>query len=224
MHFVHMALRRASREVSRPLRAVDHRCIVAAMPQRLLSRRATSQSATSMPVTNPHFPIGKYHEPATVTPAQRAAWMDDVAGTPAAMRAAVSGLSPAQLDTPYRDSGWTLRQVVHHVPDSHMNAYMRFKLALTEDVPVIKPYDQARWAELPDSAATPIETSLALLDALHARWVRLMRAMSPADFARSFRHPEYDRIFTLDSTLGLYAWHGRHHVAHITALRERNGW
>jgi hypothetical protein len=105
-----------------------------------------------------------------------------------------------------------------------MNAYVRFKLALTEDVPVIKPYDQARWAELPDSTATPIEVSLALLDALHARWVRLMRAMSPADFARRFRHPEHDRIFTLDGTLGLYAWHGRHHVAHITALRARNGW
>ncbi|MGH7624743.1 MAG: YfiT family bacillithiol transferase [Gemmatimonadaceae bacterium] len=177
-----------------------------------------------MPVTNPHFPIGRYNEPATVTPAQRTAWMDDVAGTPAAMRAALSGLSPAQLDTPYRDGGWTLRQVVHHVPDSHMNAYMRFKLALTEDVPVIKPYDQAGWAELPDSAATPIEISLTLLEALHARWVRLMRAMSPMDFARSFRHPEHDRIFTLESTLGLYAWHGRHHVAHITALRERNGW
>jgi hypothetical protein len=177
-----------------------------------------------MPVTNPHYPVGRYNEPATITPAQRGAWLDDVAGTPAAMRAAVSGLSPVQLDTPYRDGGWTVRQVVHHVPDSHMNAYVRFKLALTEDVPVIKPYDQARWAELPDSTATPIEVSLALLDALHARWVRLMRAMSPADFARRFRHPEHDRIFTLDGTLGLYAWHGRHHVAHITALRARNGW
>jgi len=177
-----------------------------------------------MPVTNPHYPVGRYNEPAMVTPAQRAAWLDDVAGAPAAMRAAISGLSPAQLDTPYRDGGWTVRQVVHHVPDSHMNAYVRFKLALTEDMPVIKPYDQARWAELPDSAATPIEVSLALLEALHARWVRLMRAMSPSDFARRFRHPEHDRIFTLDGTLGLYAWHGRHHVAHITALRERNGW
>lgn len=174
-------------------------------------------------VTDLRYPIGTYTAPASVTAAQRAAWIADIAAAPAALRAAAAGLSPEQLDTPYRPEGWTVRQVVHHVPDSHLNAYTRFKLALTEDEPTIKPYDQARWAELPDSAAPP-EVSLALLEALHQRWVALLNAMSPEQFNRRFRHPEHGRIFTLDETLGLYAWHGRHHAAHITALRERRGW
>lgn len=174
--------------------------------------------------TDLRYPIGKFTPVAEPTDAQRAEWIDAIAQAPAAMRAAVSGLGPAQLETPYRPGGWTVRQVVHHVPDSHLNAYCRYKLTLTEDEPMVKPYLEARWAELPDTAATPVAVSLALLDALHARWVALMRAMSPADFRRTYRHPEHGRTFRLDEVAGLYAWHGRHHVAHITALRERSGW
>lgn len=140
------------------------------------------------------------------------------------MRDAVAGLTPEQLETPYRDGGWTLREVVHHVPESHMNSYMRFKFALTEETPTVKPYDEARWAKTPEVRDTPIETSLAMLEALHDRWVRLLRAMSADDFARTLKHPEHDGTMTLDTMLGLYAWHGRHHTAHITTTRERNGW
>jgi len=140
------------------------------------------------------------------------------------LRAAVTELTPAQLDTPYRDGGWTVRQVVHHVPDSHLNAYTRMKLALTEDEPVIKPYDEARWAELADVPATPIETSLTLLECLHRRWVLLLRSLGPKELSRRFRHPEHNRSIDLDEMLALYAWHGRHHVAHITSLRSRMGW
>ncbi len=135
----------------------------------------------------------------------------------------MAGLSPEQLDTPYRPGGWTVRQVVHHVPDSHINSYIRFKLALTEPEPTIKPYDEALWAELADTPATPVEVSLTLLDSLHGRWVPLLRSLSGADFARQFRHPELGMV-RLDGNLALYAWHGRHHVAHITSLRERMGW
>jgi len=132
-------------------------------------------------------------------------------------------LNEAQLDTPYRDGGWTVRQVVHHVPDSHMNAYIRFRLALTEHEPVIKPYDEAAWAELVDAKSAPPEISLTLLDALHDRWVRLLRSMSDADFLKQFRHPELG-VVPLEKNLALYAWHGKHHVAHITRLRERMQW
>jgi uncharacterized damage-inducible protein DinB len=135
----------------------------------------------------------------------------------------VAGLSDQQLDTPYRDGGWTVRQVVHHVPDSHMNAYMRIKFALTEDEPAVKAYDEARWAELPDVRDTPVETSLALLENLHGRWVALLRSMSDAEFTRTVRHPEHGLI-DVDQLLALYAWHGRHHTGHITSLRARNGW
>ena len=133
------------------------------------------------------------------------------------------GLSPEQLDTPYRPEGWTVRQVVHHVPESHMNAYVRFKLALTEDHPTIKPYDEDAWAKLPDVAITPIEVSLQLLAALHSRWVDLLRSMQPSDFARTLFHPERG-LLTLDQMLAMYAWHSAHHLAHITSLRERMGW
>ncbi len=133
------------------------------------------------------------------------------------------GLTPAQLDTPYRPGGWTVRQVVHHVPESHMNAYVRFKLALTEDEPVIKPYDEARWAMLPDIAVAPVEASLALLEALHLRWVALLESMTNAEFTRRFQHPELGPV-RLDQSLASYAWHGRHHVAHITSLRQRMAW
>ena len=146
-----------------------------------------------------------------------------IAEVPERMRLAIAGLDDAQLEMPYREGGWTLRQVVHHVPDSHLNSYTRFKLALTEDEPTIRPYDEAKWAALPDSRDTPIATSLAMLDALHDRWTRLLRAMTEADFRRTLRHPDIGRL-TLDAQLGLYAWHGRHHVAHITTLRERMRW
>jgi uncharacterized damage-inducible protein DinB len=147
-----------------------------------------------------------------------------IAETPGLLRGAVRGLSPDQLGTPYRPGGWTVKQVVHHVPDSHLNAYTRFKLALTEDEPTIKPYNEAAWAELPDSRKVPIDVSLDLLDALHLRWVAVLRSMDPADFNRTLRHPEHGKIFTLRQMLGLYAWHGRHHVAHVTSLKKREGW
>jgi hypothetical protein len=172
---------------------------------------------------DPRYPIGRFVLPLTVTEHERRAWLEDLRTAPALLRAAVSGLSDAQLDTPYRDGGWTVRQVTHHVPDSHANAYVRFKLALTEDAPRIKPYDEARWAELPD-ARLPVDVSLALLDALHTRWVALLRAVPAAEFERrAYDHPDNGPT-TLRAALGIYAWHGRHHVAHVTRLRERMGW
>ena len=170
------------------------------------------------------FPIGTFRRPAEpLDEAQRRRAIDAIAATPANLRAAVAGLSDTQLDTPYRPGGWTVRQVAHHVVDSHINAYVRFKLALTEDEPTIKPYDEARWAELPDARETPIETSLVLLERLHDRWVRLLRAMSADDFGRRLRHPEMG-LLRLDQVLALYEWHGKHHVAHVRSLRERMGW
>lgn len=169
------------------------------------------------------YPIGPYAPPEAITRGDRAAWIKDIAFLPAALGTAVEGLSEAHLDTPYRPDGWTVRQVVHHVPDSHLNAYTRFKLALTEDTPTIKPYDEGRWAELPD-ATGPVAVSLDLLQALHARWVTLLHAMSDDDWARGYFHPEMGRTVPLDWALGMYAWHGRHHTAHVNALREREGW
>jgi uncharacterized damage-inducible protein DinB len=169
------------------------------------------------------YPVGRFQRPASLSEAQRRAAIESVAGTPKRFRAAVAGLNDQQLDTPYRPGGWTLRQVVHHVPDSHMNALTRFKLALTEDNPTIKSYDEAAWAELEDARSTPIETSLSLLDHLHDRWDRVLRAMSSSDFSRTLQHPESGTL-TLDQMLALYEWHGRHHTGHITSLRERNGW
>jgi hypothetical protein len=169
------------------------------------------------------YPVGRYLPPEPITAAHRPEWIEQIARAPAALREAVRGLSDAQLDTPYRPGGWTVRQVVHHVPDSHLNAYTRFKLALTEDEPTIKPYDEARWATLEDGRHGPPDVSLALLEALHTRWVRLLRSLDAEDFARPFNHPEHGKL-TLDWTLGMYAWHGRHHVAHITSLRAREGW
>ena len=174
--------------------------------------------------TDLKYPIGKWIWPTqSLSDADRRSAIRDIAETPHNIRAAVKGLSGKQLDTPYRPGGWTVRQLVHHVPDSHLNAYVRFKLALTEDNPTIKTYDEARWAELEDSRSTPVEVSLALLEAVHHRWVILLRSLGPEDFARTFNHPEHGPM-TLDSLLALYAWHGRHHVAHVTALRERMGW
>ncbi len=169
------------------------------------------------------YPVGKFNYNGALTETQKAAFLNDIAETPAKLRAAVSGLSDSQLDTPYRPGGWTVRQVVHHVPDSHMNSYVRFKLALTEDEPTIKPYAEDRWAELADSKSTPIEVSLTLLDSMHDRWVRLLRSLTPEEWKRTFRHPDLGPM-TLEKTLALYAWHGRHHVAHITELRKRMAW
>jgi hypothetical protein len=171
------------------------------------------------------FPIGTFERPTKpLSDGDRAAAIKAIAETPANMRAAVKGLGEKQLDTPYRPGGWTVRQVVHHVPDSHMNAYTRFKLALTEDTPTIKPYDEAKWAELDDGKSKLVEESLALLEALHKRWVYLLKSMKPADFSRMLDHPEWEKPGTLDVLLALYEWHGKHHVAHITALRKREGW
>jgi len=180
-----------------------------------------------MPATtsvDPRYPVGRFTRPTALSPAERAAAIDAIAQAPAAFRAAIKGLSDAQLDTPYRDGGWTVRQVIHHVPDSHMNAYVRFKLALTEDVPIIKPYDEAKWAELEDGKSRLVENSLALLEALHQRWLFLLQRMTPSDFARKLNHPDWDAPLSLDVMLALYAWHGRHHAAHITSLRQRMSW
>ena len=174
-------------------------------------------------MTDPRYPIGKFSFDGALTDQQRNQFIRDIEQTPAAMHAAVSGLSDQQLDTPYRDGGWTIRQVVHHLPDSHMNAYTRFKLALTEDEPTIKPYMEDRWANLADTRTTPPEVSLALLDNLHIRWVGVLRSIAPAEWKRTLRHPEMG-VLSLDKTLALYSWHGRHHVAHITELKKRMGW
>ncbi|MGH7617414.1 MAG: YfiT family bacillithiol transferase [Gemmatimonadaceae bacterium] len=169
------------------------------------------------------YPIGKFRRPDSLSPDQRRAAISTIAAVPPKLRGAVRGLTDTQLDTPYRPGGWTVRQVVHHIPDSHSNAYTRFKLALTEDVPTIKPYDEAAWANLDDTRTTPVETSLMMMDVLHDRWVRLLQSIASADFARTLNHPENGPM-NLDQLLALYAWHGDHHVAHIVGLRGRNGW
>ena len=169
------------------------------------------------------YPIGQFSFSGNLSPAERAALIDEISATPEKMRAAVSGLSAEQLDTPYRPEGWTVRQVVHHVPESHLTSYIRFKLALTEDEPTIKPYFEDRWAQLDDARQAPIALSLDLLDAVHGRWVWFLRSLKPDDFQRTFRHPEIG-IVSLDKNVALYAWHGPHHVAQITSLRERMGW
>jgi hypothetical protein len=169
------------------------------------------------------YPIGKFAYDGPRSEDQRAQLITQIEQTPAALRAAVAGLSPQQIETPYRDGGWTVRQVVHHVPDSHMNAYVRFKLAMTENEPGIKPYAEALWAELPDNQSTPLETSMVLLESLHSRFVRVLRSITSEQWMRTFRHPELG-VVTLDRNLALYAWHGRHHVAHITELRKRMNW
>jgi hypothetical protein len=169
------------------------------------------------------YPIGKYEHKASLTPAERETAIAQIAAAPKCLRDAVAGLSHQQFDTPYRPGGWTVRQVVHHVPDSHLNSYIRFKLALTENEPTIRPYDEALWAKLQDSRDTPVEVSLSLLESLHHRWEVLLRSLGPEDFSRRLRHPAQGPM-TLDDMLGSYAWHGRHHVAHITSLRSREGW
>jgi DinB superfamily len=169
------------------------------------------------------YPVGRFTAPDVVSDAMRTSAIDEIAALPATMRAAVSGLSALQIETRYRDGGWTVRQVVHHVADSHMHAYLRVKFALTEESPTIRPYDEAAWSMLPDVAALPIETSLTLLDVLHARWTSCLRGLAPDQFARPFVHPELGAQ-RIDVSLLRYAWHGRHHVAHVTSLRERMAW
>jgi len=173
--------------------------------------------------TDLRYPIGKFARPETLSEGQRRECIEQIAEAPARLAAALGGLSREQLNTPYRPGGWTLCQLAHHVADSHMNAYVRFRLALTEENPTIKTYEEARWAELADAKVLPIEPSLILLENLHKRWVALLKAMTPADWNRSFRHPELGAM-RLDQNLAMYAWHGRHHVAHVTSLRERNAW
>jgi hypothetical protein len=172
---------------------------------------------------NLQYPIGKFHRPEALTEAERANAINEIAVAPKHLRQVVTGLNDTQLDTPYRPGGWTVRQVAHHIPDSHINSYIRFRLALTEDEPTIKPYEEARWAELSDARTMPVEPSLVLLEAMHSRWVNLLHSMAVEDFARTFRHPELGLV-TLDGNVALYAWHGRHHVAQISNLRDRMRW
>ena len=181
----------------------------------------TPAAATSGP--DLRYPIGRLERRASLSADERRAAIDAIAAAPAKLRTAVKGLSDSRLDTPYRPGGWTVRQLVHHVADSHMNAYTRFRLALTEDNPTIKPYAEAAWAELVDARTLPIGVSLALLDAMHERLVHLLRATPPDAFARTLNHPENGPM-TMDALLGVYAWHGRHHTAHVSALRERMKW
>ncbi|HVZ83896.1 MAG TPA: bacillithiol transferase BstA [Terracidiphilus sp.] len=173
-------------------------------------------------MTDPRYPIGRFSGQPAETPETRAAAIQTLRELPTRLREAVDGLTGDQLDTPYREGGWSIRQVVHHIPDSHANAYVRFKLALTEDWPAIKPYDEAAWANLADSRA-PLEASLALTTALHTRWVTLLESMGPADYDRGYNHPEGGRQ-SLARALAIYSWHSLHHTAHITGLRARMGW
>jgi uncharacterized damage-inducible protein DinB len=174
------------------------------------------------------YPIGKFTwnrhgEGLLASEAERQQWLSEAEALPSLLRTAVAGLSEAQLDTPYRPGGWTVRQVVHHLADSHLNMYVRFRLALTEDEPPIKPYNQETWAQLADAQKAPVEVSIQLLRALHQRWVLLLRSLPAESFARALWHPEMGRV-TLEKYLALYAWHGQHHLAHITGLRARQGW
>jgi hypothetical protein len=175
-------------------------------------------------MTDFRYPIGPFkdHLQDHTTDEERAALMDEIAATPARLREAVAGLDDAQLDTPYREDGWTVRQVVHHLVDSHINAYVRFRWALTEDGPTIKPYLEKEWARLPDAQSAPVAVSLDLLEALHTRWLILLRALGPEDFARRWSSDRGE--LRVDVLLQIYRWHGKHHVAHITSLREREGW
>ncbi|MDF7811069.1 YfiT family bacillithiol transferase [Hymenobacter sp. YC55] len=170
------------------------------------------------PIGQPALPTGP------LEPGARIAHIAHIALLPDQVRAAVTGLSAAQLDTPYRPGGWTVRQVIHHLPDSHLNSYTRFRLALTEENPTVRPYDEQAWAELPDIAVTPPAVSLAMLESLHIRWTILLRNLSAGQWQRTFYHPGTQRDFTLDEALVMYSWHGRHHLAHITELRKRQGW
>jgi uncharacterized damage-inducible protein DinB len=173
--------------------------------------------------SNLSYPIGGFETPASVSAAARDGYVSDIEAAPRKLREAVANLNARQLDTPYRPGGWTVRQVVHHLADSHLNAYARFRLALTEDAPAIRTYEEARWAELPDAKTGEVEMSLSLLDAIHARWLTCIRALPTEAFDRVYRHPEMG-VVSLNQQLALYAWHGKHHVTQITSLAQRSGW
>jgi hypothetical protein len=176
---------------------------------------------TTPTAADPRYPVGKFKKPDAYTDASRKAAIEEIAALPAHLRKAVAGLTDAQLDTPYRDGGWTIRQVAHHLADSHVNAYIRMRFTVTEDKPTVKPYDENVWANLPDAKSGPVEPSLSILDGIHARWSAMLRTRKPEEFSRAFVHPEYGER-TLDWNLELYAWHCRHHVAHITEARKNN--
>jgi len=182
-----------------------------------------SEGEVTLSIDDERYPIGRFAAPAVVSRAQVQAWIDDIEQLPASLRSAVHLLTPEQLATPYRADGWRVQQVVHHLADSHMNSYIRFKWALTEERPTIKAYFEDRWAELPDYADVPIATSLQLLDALHQRWACFLRGLDARDLQREFVHPESGPV-RLDVNIGIYAWHGRHHLAQITRLAAREGW
>ncbi|HTR80415.1 MAG TPA: putative metal-dependent hydrolase [Bacteroidota bacterium] len=169
------------------------------------------------------YPIGKFQPKEHIDDAARQEAIRHIAETPSNLKAAIKGLTEQQINTPYRDGGWTIRQVVHHLPDSHLNSYVRMRLALTENEPTIKPYEERLWAELYDAKNAPVAPSVQMLESLHERWVMLLRSLGPTDFSRTFRHPE-NGVRNIDWLLQLYSWHGRHHVAHITSLRERMKW
>ena len=174
-------------------------------------------------MNDPRFPIGRFERPSTINEADLFAAIDVIDRTPGEFRSAVHGWTDEQLDKPYRADGWTVRQVLHHMPESHMNSYIRFKLALTEAEPTIKPYDEGAWANLSDAISGPVEPSLRLLESLHERWVYLLRSLEERHWARTFNHPA-NGILRLDMTALLYAWHSKHHLAHITTLKDRMGW
>jgi hypothetical protein len=174
-------------------------------------------------MTEPRYPIGTFTAPSEFTPALRGEYIEQIAAMPARLRGAVEGLTAPYLNHPYRDEGWTVAQVVHHVADSHLNAYVRFKLAATEDNPPVKAYNETRWAEFGDSKDTNVQPSLDILTGLHLRWVGFLRALAPEQFGRTYHHSVMGPV-TLDHALAMYAWHGRHHTAHITSLRERMAW
>ena len=170
------------------------------------------------------YPIGKFNRPEIISEEAIAGWIKSIEELPTLLKAAVFALNEEQLNTPYRPDGWTVRQVVHHVADSHMNSFIRFKLALTEENPTIKPYHEEKWAEMEDEKGFPIEPSLAIIENLHKRWVKMLKSMKSEDFNRTFFHPENKRTISLNENTALYAWHGKHHVAHITSLAERQMW
>jgi hypothetical protein len=173
-------------------------------------------------MTPPAYPAGEYVPERHPTLARRGELVAEIQTLPVRVRALVAGLSPAHLETMYRN--WTVRQIVHHLPDSHVNAFVRLKLALTEDRPTIRPYDETRWSQLPGNRTGDVEPSLRLLEAVHAAWVEVMRGMTDTDWERQYVHPEYQTVFTLAEAVGMYAHHGRHHAAQIAWVRERNGW
>jgi hypothetical protein len=170
------------------------------------------------------FPIGRFEKPDTITKEQITQWIDAISAFPTRLNTAVSNLTEEQLDTPYRPEGWTIRQVVHHCADGHMNSLIRLKLALTENEPIIKPFDEVSWAELADSKNMPIAPSLKMIEGIHARWTALLNLLTQEHYNRSFIHPDHNNKIRIDEYIAMYAWHSNHHLAHITTTKERNNW